>query len=105
MSLGARAFMPAFVGDEALLVPLQSPDGLARIDVGAATITKRVAFGGDECRSPHVVQKAKDGRVYLVCEGDHVAAGAVVEIDPVSLAIRKRWEVGVYPDGIAFGDE
>ena len=105
VSLGARAFMPAFVGNEALLVPLQSPDGLARIDVGAAKITGRVAFEGDACRSPHAVHKAKDGRVYLVCEGDHVAPGAVVEIDPLSLAIRRRWEVGVYPDGIAFGDE
>jgi len=104
LALGARAFMPAFVDDRTLLVPLQSPDGLARIDIDAATIVKRVPFGA-ECKSPHVVQKAGDGRVYLVCEGDHVAPGAVVQIDPATLAVVKRWEVGVYPDGIAFGEE
>jgi DNA-binding beta-propeller fold protein YncE len=103
VSLGARAFMPAFVDAKTLLVPLQSPDGLARIDIDAASIDKRATFH-DECKSPHVVSVAKDARVYLVCEGDHVAPGAVVQIDPVSLAIVKRWTVGIYPDGIAFGD-
>ncbi|MEO6573304.1 MAG: hypothetical protein ABIP89_05670, partial [Polyangiaceae bacterium] len=67
-------------------------------------IEKRIAFTKDECQSPHVVRKAKDGRVYLVCEGDHTAPGSVVEIDPMTLAIKKRWVVGVYPDGIAFGE-
>jgi len=103
VSLGARAFMPAFIDAKTLLVPLQSPDGLARIDIDAASIEKRVKLG-DECKSPHVVSVAKDGRVYLVCEGDHVTAGAVAEIDPTTLAIKKRWTVGVYPDGIAFGE-
>jgi YVTN family beta-propeller protein len=104
IALGARAFMPAFVDDRTVLVPLQSPDGLARIDIDAAKIVKRVPFGEAECKSPHVVQKAGDGRVYLVCEGDHVTPGAVVQIDPATLAVVKRWEVGVYPDGIAFGE-
>ena len=103
VSLGARAFMPSFVDGKTLIVPLQSPDGLARIDVDSGSIEKRVSFG-DECKSPHVVSVAKDGRAYLVCEGDHVAPGAIVQIDPASLAIVKRWEVGIYPDGIAFGD-
>jgi hypothetical protein len=44
-------------------------------------------------------------RAFVVCEGDHVRAGSVIEIDPQSLEIRRRWEVGVYPDGLAFGDE
>jgi hypothetical protein len=34
-----------------------------------------------------------------------VGAGAVVAIEPVTLGIMKRWTVGVYPDGIAFGEE
>ena len=103
VSLGARAFMPAFIDAKTLLVPLQSPDGLVRIDIEAASIEKRVTFG-DECKSPHVVSVAKDARVYLVCEGDHAAPGAVVQIDPATLAIVKTWTVGIYPDGIAFGD-
>jgi sugar lactone lactonase YvrE len=91
--------MPDFTADGIALVPLQSPDGLARIDTRAPS---RVAYG-DECKKPHVVRVAPDGRAYVVCEGDHVAPGAVLEVDPVTLATKKRWEVGVYPDGIAFG--
>jgi len=40
----------------------------------------------------------------MVCEGDHTGPGSVLEIDPDSLATKKRWTVGVYPDGIDFGD-
>jgi DNA-binding beta-propeller fold protein YncE len=102
--LGARAFMPAFVEPGTAVVPLQGPDGIARVDLDANAVTARVATG-DACRAPHVARVAKDGRVYVVCEGDHVAPGAVVQINPKTLAITKRWTVGVYPDGLVFGDE
>jgi DNA-binding beta-propeller fold protein YncE len=105
--LGARAFMPAFVDASSLVVPLQGPDGLARVDLDGAAIAARVGPKelGDACRAPHVVRVARDGRVYVVCEGDHVAPGAVLQIDPKTLAVLKRWTVGVYPDGLVFGDE
>jgi DNA-binding beta-propeller fold protein YncE len=105
MTLGARVFMPEFVAATVIVAPLQSPDGLARIDIVKGEIEKRIAFTKEECQAPHVVRKTKDGRVYLVCEGDHTLPGAVAEIDPVTLAIKKRWVVGVYPDGIAFGED
>jgi DNA-binding beta-propeller fold protein YncE len=108
VELGARAFMPAFVGPHDVLVPLQAPDGLARLDVDKATIVARVAFEPGVCQSPHAVRvaSASNGRrVYVVCEGDHAAPGAVIEVDPATLAVKKRWIVGVYPDGLAFGDE
>jgi DNA-binding beta-propeller fold protein YncE len=98
--LGARAMMPDFVDAEDALVPLQSPDGLALVTLDG-TVKRRVAFGA-ECKNPHVARVATDGRAYVVCEGDHVAPGAVIQVDPVTLAIQKRWVVGVYPDGIAF---
>jgi len=103
--LHARAFFPDFVDTHTVVVPLQAPDGLARIDVDAAQVKARVAFAADVCKAPHAVRRARDGRLYVVCEGDHVTPGAVVEIDPATLALRKRWTVGVYPDGIAFGEE
>ena len=103
--LGARAFMPAFAAEHTAIVPLQAPDGLVRIDVLHAKIEARTSLDGQGCVAPHVVRIAKDRRAYVVCEGDHVKAGAVLEIDPVTLAVKKRWEVGVYPDGIAFGEE
>jgi YVTN family beta-propeller protein len=103
--LAAKAFMPAFVDAHTLLVPLQAPDGLARIDLDEARTTKRTSFSKDTCVRPHVVRAARDGRVYLVCEGDHRSSGSVLEIDPVNLDVRRRWAVGAYPDGIAFGDD
>ncbi len=100
--LGSRAMMPEFVSADSALVPLQSPDGLARVDVKNGAVERRVAFGA-ECKNPHVARLSPDGRAYVVCEGDHVAPGAVIQVDPTTLAIEKRWTVGVYPDGIAFG--
>jgi biotin carboxyl carrier protein len=104
VNLGARAFMPAFVSADVLLVPMQGPDGIARVNMATGAIEARVATS-DTCRSPHVARVAKDGRAYVVCEGDHVGKGAVIAVDPATLAITKRWEVGVYPDGLVFGDE
>jgi DNA-binding beta-propeller fold protein YncE len=103
ITLDAKAFMPAFAPDGALLVPLQAPDGVARIE--GTAIAKRTTYAKDVCALPHVVRFDAKGRAYLVCEGDHVAPGAVLEIDPVSLALKQRWAVGAYPDGIAFGED
>lgn len=103
--LSSKAFMPAFVDGRTLVVPMQAPDGIARVDVDLSKVEKRMTYPKDVCALPHAVRQAKDGRVYLVCEGNHTAPGSVLEIDPVTLAMKKRWQVGVYPDGIAFGDE
>ncbi len=105
VNLAAKAFMPAFVDDHTLLVPMQSPDGLARLDMDKFKIDRRRSFDRAQCALPHVVRVAKDGRAYLVCEGDHRAPGTVLEIDPVTLDVKKQWTVGAYPDGLAFGDE
>ncbi|MBX3226888.1 MAG: beta-propeller fold lactonase family protein [Labilithrix sp.] len=103
--LAAKAFMPAFVDDTTIIVPTQAPDGLAKVDMVAAKVVGRGAITKAECALPHVVKVAKDGRVYLVCEGDHVGPGSVVELDRETLAIKKRWQVGVYPDGIALPED
>jgi DNA-binding beta-propeller fold protein YncE len=102
--LGARAFFPVFLDEDTLLVPTQAPDGLVRVDLQTHTVTRRAAFAKDQCELPHVVRQAKDKRTYVVCEGDKKAAGAVVEVDASTLQIKRRWAVGVYPDGIDFGD-
>lgn len=101
--LGARAMMPDFVSDTDALVPLQAPDGIVRVDIAKNAVVARAAFGS-ECKLPHVARVAPDKRAFVVCEGDHKEAGAVLEIDPATLATKKRWVVGVYPDGIAFSD-
>ncbi|MBS2016636.1 MAG: hypothetical protein JST00_27380 [Deltaproteobacteria bacterium] len=103
--VSAKAFMPSFIDDHTLIVPLQSPDGIARVDLDAAKVVKRASFDREKCKLPHVVRVAKDGRVYLVCEGDHVGNGTVLELDKESLEIKRSWTVGVYPDGLVFGYE
>jgi DNA-binding beta-propeller fold protein YncE len=102
--LGARAFMPAFVDPNTIVVPLQGPDGIARVDLAGGTVTARVDTA-KTCPAPHVARIASDRRVYVVCEGDHAAPGAVVQIDPATLQIVKTWKTGVYPDAVSFGDE
>ncbi|AKV03463.1 Surface antigen protein [Labilithrix luteola] len=103
--LAAKAFMPAFVDARTVMVPLQSPDGLALVDVESSKVVTRTSFPKSDCTLPHAVRVARDGRAYLVCEGDHRAPGTILEIDPKTLAAKRRWSVGVYPDGISFGDE
>lgn len=102
--LAAKAFMPAFIDATTLLVPTQAPDGLVRVDIEKAAVTGRGTLTKAECSLPHVVKVAKDGRIYLVCEGNHTQPGSVLELDRDSLAPKKRWNVGVYPDGIDFGE-
>ncbi len=102
--LAAKAFMPAFLDATTLLVPTQAPDGLVRVDLATAKVTGRGSLTKAECALPHVVKVAKDGRIYLVCEGNHTQSGSVLEIEREALSAKKRWEVGVYPDGIDFGE-
>ena len=96
--------MPAFVDVRTIVLPLQAPDGIARVDIESGTVTARVGTT-ETCRAPHMARVARDGRVYVVCEGDHVTAGAVVQVDPMTLAIVRRWVTGVYPDAVGFGDD
>lgn len=104
LAVTGRAMLPAFTSARVALVPTQGPDALLRVNVAENRLEKRATYTQNECKSPHVVRVAKDGRAYLVCEGDHVGKGTVLEIDPQTLDIKRRWTVGVLPDGIAFGD-
>ena len=105
--LGARAMMPAYLDATEALVPLQAPDGIVRVNLKDQAIAARRSFSGsatDDCKSPHVAALDTGGRAFLVCEGDHLSPGSVLELDRKTLATVHAWPVGVYPDGIAFGD-
>lgn len=100
--LGAKAFMPAVSTDKVAYVPLQAPDSLVRVDLATGKIVAQIVPPPEDCRAPHAFAIEK-GRVFVVCEGDHKGPGTVLEVDPTTLAPKKRWTVGVYPDGMAFG--
>jgi DNA-binding beta-propeller fold protein YncE len=97
------AFFPALGPDAAtLIVPVQSPDGLVLLDRATFAVRKARSFTRAECQRPHEAARTPDGRYVLVCEGDRTAPGALVEIDPESLDLLARTELGVYPDAIGF---
>lgn len=100
--LGAKAFMPAVKDRATAYVPMQAPDSLVRVDLTTNKIVAQVVPPPEDCRAPHAFAIEKD-RVFVVCEGDHKGPGTVLEVDPLTLATKKRWLVGTYPDGLAFG--
>jgi DNA-binding beta-propeller fold protein YncE len=101
--LGATPFFVAWADDgRELFVPLQAPDGVARLATSGGSTTTRW-FSGDECDRPHEVVRSHAGRLFLVCEGDHVGPGKLLELDPGSLETLAELEVGVYPDRLAIG--
>ncbi|MGH7282225.1 MAG: YncE family protein [Polyangiaceae bacterium] len=104
IAVGSRAFIGAFLDDATAIVPLQAPDGLVKIDTQKNSVLARVSLSKDQCEAPHMARVDSKHRVFVVCEGDHVSPGAVIEVDPTTLAVIKRWVTGIYPDGIAFGD-
>ena len=94
------AYFPAWSQDETrLFVPTQGPDTLQVIDMAKGQVSAQVAFTKSECEKPHEARLSKDGtRVWVVCEGDHAGAGAVVTVDIATMKITARQETGVYPD-------
>jgi DNA-binding beta-propeller fold protein YncE len=102
----AAFFMDFGPTRETLLVPTQNPDQLVLVERSTMTIRRTRAFTASECRLPHQIARAPDGRYVLVCEGVHTATrtepGALLIIDPETLETRARVDVGIYPDAVAF---
>ena len=97
---------PTWVSDTALIVPTQ--DGqhvngttLVEIDGTTASIVREAIYELDRCENPSEVTRSRDGRVFVVCQGSKFNSGAVVSIDPTTLEILGRVEVGVYPEHLA----
>lgn len=83
-----------------LFVPIQSPDGMAVVDVASTKLLSVRTFEADECLKPHVAVLVSDDSLYLVCEGDHETDSVVLVLEPATLETLARIPVGVYPDGL-----
>jgi hypothetical protein len=68
------------------------------LDAASGELLAEASYDARDCQSPHEAIASSDGRMFLVCEGDHEARGSLVELEPESLAISRRLELGVYPD-------
>jgi DNA-binding beta-propeller fold protein YncE len=101
---GATPYFVAWSEDGSeLFVPVQSPDGVARLSTFGGSPGATRYFSGTQCEKPHEVVRSHAGRIFLVCEGDHVGPGKLLELDPDSLVTLAELEVGVYPDRLAIG--
>jgi len=94
-------FFSAFVTDTTVVVPFQNPNGAALFDITTGAQLVQIEYSADECTNPAEFTMTDDDRLRLVCEGDHYRPGAVVELDPGTLAIESRVSVGVYPERMA----
>ena len=83
------------------IVALQRPNGAARLSAADGALLAEASYSSAECENPSEPQILPDGRLFLVCEGDHYARGALVQLDPATLAIVQRVELGLYPERMA----
>lgn len=106
LPLQGAPFFSAWSADgRTLFVPVQTPDALVAFDVSGGlaygTTIKQRALGAD-CVKPHEVVRSLAGdSLYVVCEGNHVAPGAILVVDAQTLETRARVDVGVFPDRVA----
>jgi YVTN family beta-propeller protein len=97
-------FFAAWLSDDEIVVPTQNPSGAARVSSSTGAVLQTVTYaddGNQGCNSPSEVRRSADSRLFMVCEGDHYAPGAVVQLDPETLEVIAHVAVGVYPDRLA----
>jgi len=103
VTLAGSPYFPAWSPDGTLLfVPTQGVDALVVVSADTAQILDVRSFEADECTRPHAATFAADETtLYLVCEGDHESPSVVLGLNTGSLEIETRFDVGIYPDGLA----
>lgn len=88
----------ALISDTTLAVPFQFPNGAALFDITTGKQLLEIQYSDADCTNPAEFSFSSDARLHLVCEGDHYRPGAVVELDPATLAITASVSVGLYPE-------
>ena len=99
--MAAVPYHATWVGEAEYIVALQRPNGAARVDAVSGALLAEASYSTSECENPSEPQLLPDGRLFLICEGDHYARGALVQLDPQTLAMVQRVELGVYPERMA----
>lgn len=94
----SRPVFATWLSDTTIAVPHQEPDGVSLFDAETSELRLDVPYAERDCKFPSELTFTSDGRLLLVCEGNHYAPGAVVELDPETLEIESRVEVGLYPE-------
>jgi len=95
--LGVPMF-PALISEGVVAVPFQNPSGASLFDVSTGKELVQVVFSETDCANPAEFSVTGDSRLRLVCEGDHYHPGAVIELNPETLAITASVSVELYPE-------
>ncbi|HXJ19882.1 MAG TPA: hypothetical protein VMT03_06570 [Polyangia bacterium] len=91
-----------WISSDRIVVAEQTPNGVLLVSQSAGAVLQEVFYADSDCLNPSEVRPSSDGRLFLVCEGDHYSVpGAVVQLDPATLAIVATVAVGIYPDRLA----
>ena len=101
VSVPGVPYFGAWSGATRLIVPLQSPDGAALLDMDDAQLVVDVRYDMQTCVHPQQVRAISDGRVFMVCEGDHFSPGTLVQLDPDTLHVMASVSLGLDPDWLA----
>ena len=88
----------ALLSDSTLVVPFQSPNGATAFDLTSGKELTSIQYSDEECMNPAEFTVTSDSRLFLVCEGTHYHPGAVVEVDPSTLAVIASIPVELYPE-------
>jgi DNA-binding beta-propeller fold protein YncE len=99
--LQGAPYFAAFDGEDTLVIPTQQPDQIVVADLTGTNAPVVTPLDPSECELPHQIVRDDDGSLWLVCEGDHEAAGTVVHLSG-TLETLSVTTVGVYPDSFTF---
>ena len=100
---GASYFAAWSADEKTLWIPTQGPDAIVVANAETGDVLRQRRFEPGACDKPHEAELGPGAApsVYVVCEGDHVTPGSVLELDPTTLETRATIRVGVYPDRLA----
>ncbi len=104
LSLPGVPFFATWVSESTLAVPFQTPSGAACSTRPRASCWSRSCTRTRNVLNPAELTVTSDARLRLVCEGSHYAPGAVVELDPETLAIQTSVSVGIYPERMSVSE-
>jgi YVTN family beta-propeller protein len=100
--------VPQFVGwisDTEFIVPAQDTieyNFAVLVDTESASIVREATYPREVCGAPREVRKSTDGRVFMLCEESGYNAAALVQLDPTTLEVLGRVDLGFAPDRLTF---
>jgi YVTN family beta-propeller protein len=106
VAVGGTPMFGDFTRDGSLLLlPTQQPDVLSFVDPvapAAQAVIFQLPLPAAHCKNAHAVRFRPDERTaLLVCEGDQLGPGSLVEIDVALRTVVRSVPLGVYPDDLA----